>query len=174
MTKLTLMDLLDSRENRVHHQQELLEKFGGTLVSMTLNIPGPVKDRPEYRLALREGMRRMKENLAEETISYEEIRELSTGPEGYLSVGLEGFDVKTAAVRVEEEDALGRLFDIDVMTEEGGISRRELGAPPRKCLLCDNDAKVCARGRSHEMNQLLEKIEEILRESGLNKKETNA
>ena len=25
--QLTLMDLLDSRENRVHHQKELLERF---------------------------------------------------------------------------------------------------------------------------------------------------
>ena len=38
--ELTLMDLLDSRENRVNHQKELLEQYpGSTLVSITLNIP---------------------------------------------------------------------------------------------------------------------------------------
>ena len=47
--EVTLKELLDSRENRVWHQQELIEKYGGVLVSVTLNIPGPIKDKPEYR-----------------------------------------------------------------------------------------------------------------------------
>lgn len=162
---LTLMELLDSRENRVKHQQELLGRYGKILVSMTLNIPGPVKDRPEYRAALREGLKRLVGALGEDKILYEEIRELETGPEGYLSVDAGGFDVKRAAVAVEEADALGRLFDIDVLTSDGGISRSDLGAKPRKCLLCGADAKVCARGRVHDMDLLLAKIDEILENS---------
>lgn len=162
---LTLMDLLDSRENRVKHQQELLGRYGKTLVSMTLNIPGPVKDKPEYRAALKIGCKRLAEKLGEDLIFYQEIRELPTGPEGYLIVNAEGFDVKKKAVAVEEADALGRLFDIDVLTAGGGISRRDLGAKPRRCLLCGEDAKVCARGRVHDMDLLLLKIDEILESS---------
>ena len=44
--EVTLKELLDSRENRVWHQQELLDKYGGILVSVSLNIPGPIKDKP--------------------------------------------------------------------------------------------------------------------------------
>ena len=40
--KVTLTELLDSREKRVSHQKELLFEYGGVLVSVTLNIPGPV------------------------------------------------------------------------------------------------------------------------------------
>lgn len=161
---LTLAELLDSRENRADHQKELLKKYGGTLISMTLNIPGPVKDRPEYRRTLREGMRQVKSALGQKIV-YEEIRELITGPEGYLCTEMDGLEVKEKAVRVEEGSALGRLLDIDVLTAAGddvqSISRSALGRPPRRCLLCGEDARVCARSRRHSMEELLEKIKEI-------------
>lgn len=198
---LTLMDLLDSRENRVNHQKELLERFtyrdiekclNVALVSMTLNIPGPVKDRPEYRKALETGLHRLKAMLESESILYEEFRPLITGPEGYLALGSispvqtgEEFamEIKKAAVAAEEADALGRLFDMDVLVideaakpDENGhfrltdirsISRSQLGAEPRKCLLCGENAKACARSRAHSMDDLLNKINEILSDAGL-------
>ena len=177
--ELTLMDLLDSRENRVNHQKELLEQFTGhTLVSMTLNIPGPVKDRPEYRSALETGLHRLKAMLSPEAILHEKFRPLITGPEGYLVVSGDPMAIKKAAVAAEEADALGRLFDIDVLvigdaatpdadkhfslTDIRSISRSQLGAEPRKCLLCGENAKACARSRAHSMDDLLNKINEIL------------
>lgn len=178
MSELTLMDLLESRENRVQRQKQLLADHGGVLISFTLNIPGPVKDSPSYRAALYEGMARMKDKLSElggMTLNYEQVRLLKTGPEGYLcvertvggSVKELAWNVKRAAVAVEEEGRLGRLFDIDVLTEEGGLGRGKLGAEPRTCLLCDQDAKVCARSRAHSMEELLAEIDRILEEEGL-------
>ena len=182
--ELTLMDLLDSRENRVNHQKDLLEKYPGcTLVSMTLNIPGPVKDRPEYRRALETGLHRLKAMFDSETILYEEFRPLITGPEGYMVIAEDPMEIKKAAVAAEEADALGRLFDMDVLvisdaaepdaashfslTDVVSISRSQLGAKPRKCLLCGEDAKACARSRAHSMDELLKKISEILSDAGL-------
>lgn len=201
---LTLMDLLDSRENRVNHQKELLERFtfgvaasslpadilpnvekcrNVTLVSMTLNIPGPVKDRPEYRRALETGLHRLKAMLDSQAILHEEFRPLITGPEGYLVVNGDPMAIKKAAVAAEEADALGRLFDMDVLviddaavpdekghyslTDIRSISRSQLGAGPRKCLLCGENAKACARSRAHSMDDLLQKINEILSDAGL-------
>lgn len=207
--ELTLMDLLDSRENRVNHQKELLEKYAvvpsiGThtaveirrnvsLVSMTLNIPGPVKDRPEYRKALETGLHRLiamfnereedAESRAEVQILYQEFRPLVTGPEGYIVVTGDPLEIKKAAMAAEEADALGRLFDIDVLiisddaepdaaghfslTDIQSISRSQLGGKPRQCLLCGEDAKACARSRAHSMDVLLQKINEILSDAGL-------
>ncbi|MBR3706402.1 MAG: citrate lyase holo-[Firmicutes bacterium] len=171
-SQLTLMELLDSRENRVRHQQELLAEYGGSLISMTLNIPGPVKDSPEYRKALRRGMEELKEKIASVTepegLLHEEIRDLITGPEGYLCISKEALspmELKKAAVEVEEASPLGRLFDIDVLTAEGGISRAALGAPPRRCLICPRDAKACARSRAHSMDELLARVAEIITET---------
>ena len=183
--QLTLMDLLDSRENRVNHQKELLDQYtGSVLVSMTLNIPGPVKDSPEYRKALETGLHRLKAMLDSESILYEEFRPLITGPEGYMIVSGDPLAIKKAAVAAEEADALGRLFDMDVLVideaakkaDENGhysltdirsISRSQLGAAPRKCLLCGENAKACARSRAHSMDDLLNKINEILSDAGL-------
>ena len=182
--ELTLMDLLDSRENRVNHQKELLEQYpGSTLVSMTLNIPGPVKDRPEYRKALETGFHRLKAMLQKETFLHEETRMLPTGPEGYMIVTGDPLEIKKAAIAAEEADALGRLFDIDVLVINDGakpsesghfsltdirsISRSQLGGKPRQCLLCGEDAKACARSRAHSMDDLLQKINEILSDAGL-------
>lgn len=264
--ELTLMDLLNAREDRVRHQKALLNAHpGAVLVSMTLNIPGPVKDSPRFRKALETGLHRLKamlagsESSAQEptlaqvptlasepspsptparqncgcTILHEEFRPLITGPEAYLvlqpaegcSDGCgdnsgEGYsdersgssamgcsdrsgtdyplDIKKAAVSVEEGSDLGRLFDIDVLVpgendavsgeiaapgpHDGSdsshsfdditgfprsISRSQLGMKPRRCLLCEEDAKACARSRAHTIEQLLEKIDEILSSAGL-------
>ena len=181
---LTLMDLLDSRENRVNHQKELLEQYpGSTLVSMTLNIPGPVKDRPEYRKALETGLHRLKAMVSSAAVLHEEFRPLITGPEGYLVLKGDAVEIKKAAIAAEEADALGRLFDIDVLvindeakpgesghfslTDIRSISRSQLGGKPRQCLLCGEDAKACARSRAHSMDDLLQKINEILSDAGL-------
>lgn len=194
---LTLMDLLNSRENRVNHQKELLEKYADSvLISMTLNIPGPVKDSAQYRKALETGTHRLKAMLNSEAILYEELRPLVTGSEAYIVVQADPLTIKKAAIAAEEADALGRLFDIDVLvidddalqdkmpegtsnnTAVGGtfhlsltdirtISRSQLGAKPRKCLLCGENAKVCARSRAHSMDDLLKKISEILSDAGL-------
>ena len=193
--QLTLMDLLDARENRVYHQKELLNKYpGAVLISMTLNIPGPVKDSPRYRKALEAGLHRLKTILTDRcgsecnfTILHEEFRPLVTGPEAYLvaqgdaasdtadsenlAQETPALDIKKAAVSVEEGSALGRLFDMDVLIPgenfPRSISRSQLGAAPRRCLLCDEDAKACARSRAHTMDQLLQKINEILSDAGL-------
>lgn len=109
--ELTLMDLLNAREDRVRHQKALLNAHpGAVLVSMTLNIPGPVKDSPRYRAALETGFHRLKAMLAASgslsptqepaqasipspalpnhrfAILHEELRPLITGPEAYLVV----------------------------------------------------------------------------------------
>lgn len=161
MEQITLMELLDAREQRAVHQQELLNQYPRcSLISMTLNIPGPVKDSEAYRKALALGVAELKARFEE--IVFEEVRWLRTGSEAYLVVREEALDTKKKAVLVEEQSPIGRLLDIDVIGSDGPVSRTEVGGKPRKCLLCDEDAKVCARMQKHSLEELLGKIEEIL------------
>ena len=163
--KVTLMELLDSRENRVAKQRELLDNHGGTLISVTLNIPGPVKDKSKYRKALDMAMASLEEKAGNSKVLHRECRYKLTGPEGYLCVGDETFDGETwkrMTIDIEENHKLGRIFDIDVLTTAGGISRSQLGLPERKCLICGEPAKVCARSQKHPMEELLAKIDELL------------
>ncbi|MBR6528733.1 MAG: citrate lyase holo-[Firmicutes bacterium] len=159
--EVTLMELLDSREQRVWHQQELLEKYGGSLVSVTLNIPGPIKDKPQYRKVMEWGMEALLGAFGP-NVMYKETRFLKTGAEGYVCIdGLEPEEAKYIAVLVESMAPKARLLDIDVMGKDGAVSRRELGLEPRKCLLCDEDAKACARSQKHSMEELLEEVEKL-------------
>lgn len=63
--RITLSELLDSREKRAMHQQELLKRDNSLLVSVTLNIPGPVKDRPIYRKVMDIALERLISSLPE-------------------------------------------------------------------------------------------------------------
>ena len=68
---------------------------------------------------------------------------------------------KYLAVIIESISPKARLLDIDVMDKDGAVSRGELGLDARKCLICDEDAKVCARSQKHSMEELLAKVKEL-------------
>lgn len=158
--EVTLKDLLDSREQRVWHQQELLEKYGGALISVTLNIPGPIKDREEYRKVMDWGMEQLLKEL--ENVAFSEVKYLKTGAEGYISVqNMDAIELKKIAIKHENLEPKSRLLDIDVMTQNGGISRSALGVAPRKCLLCEENAKACARSQKHSIEELLKRVDSL-------------
>ena len=171
--QVTLTELLDSREDRVKKQKELLQAYrseNGVLISITLNIPGPVKDTPAYRNAMHRAMNVLTECFAQKEILHREIRELVTGPEGYLVVkGKTADEIKKVTCGIEDGSRLGRLFDMDVMTEKGSISRKDLGKPGRKCLICGEDAKLCARSQRHPMQELLAEVDRILEDAEISR-----
>jgi holo-ACP synthase CitX len=55
-----------------------------------------------------------------------------------------------------------RVLDIDVITAAGPISRGDIGLERRKCLLCRDDAKTCARERRHPAEDLREYVRRLL------------
>ena len=159
--EVTLKELLDSRENRVWHQQELLKKYHGVLVSVTLNIPGHVKDKPEYRKLMEWGMEGLLGAFGPNVVHHE-IRFLKTGAEGYLCLaGMDAQEAKYVTVLVEGMTPKARLLDIDVLDKNGAVSRSQLGLEPRKCLLCNEDAKACARSQKHSMEELLAEVDRL-------------
>jgi len=163
---VTLQQLLESREQRAAYQQRLLAVYpGACLVSFMVNMPGEVKYCPLTRRLHQLGWEAVGSELAQAgaDVLYREVRQLATGIEGYLCVGGEARAIKALMCGVEERHTLGRLFDIDVLTGEGRrLGRDEWGAPPRKCLLCDNDGAICARSRAHGTEELIAKIREML------------
>lgn len=165
-----LPDVLAAREHRGRVQENLLRDFPMTLISFTLNIAGPVKVFPLARWAFDEGVSRIK-NLCAACgfpICHEEQIRAHTGLECFLSVGAPALKVKGALMALEEEDPLGRLFDLDVLTPEGQkVSRGDLGAPERGCLVCGGPVFLCSRSRAHSMEtvqqQTCERMEEAYR-----------
>ena len=167
--KVSLEQVLWSREKRVATQKELLEKYPGTLICFMLNIPGPEKVNKLFEKVFYEGLEKIQNKLETEKISTEVrlVQENITGYEGYLVVKADGCRVKKLMIALEETK-IGRLYDIDVLEKENTkISRNDLGFPERKCLLCDNPACQCGRSRKHSIEELRKKIYDIIWEEQL-------
>lgn len=151
---VTQQALLHSRTHRSRRQLALLCSGCRSLISFTLNIPGEVKQFPLARAALEEGLHLLQTHFGTQILQQEVIHP-DTGSEGLLALSLPPHAVKGYTTALEEEHPLGRLFDLDVLGADGvPLSRTALGLPPRRCLLCSQPAKLCARGRTHSMETL--------------------
>lgn len=143
-----ILEILKAREERAARQSRFLKRYGLPLLSFSMNIPGPVKDSPLIRSGFYEGRQRLLKRLQPVA---EELCFDAAGPSLLWAVDGGAESVKAAAAEIEEQDELGRLFDMDVLDAAGEkLSRRE----PRKCLLCGEDARVCARSRNHGLTEL--------------------
>lgn len=162
--EVSLNEVLRNRERRVAFQSAAIEAFGRPVISITLVSPGPVKDSPLARQLLDHALRALALLMAERAwpLLKREVRLDPTGPEALLVANAGALELKQATVHLEDEHPLGRLWDLDVIDPlRGAISRKSLGLPPRRCLLCDKDAHVCGRSRAHPLNELQRAIEEI-------------
>ena len=155
---VTLEQVLNSRTRRAARQQALLQEGAPCLVSFTLNIPGNIKQFPLARAAFHEGLGLLRQAFGKSVLKEETIDE-PTGSEALLTVDADPAEAKRKAVALEDDHPLGRLFDMDVL-DSGGcfLSRTELGAPSRTCLLCGNSAKICGRSRAHSLPELRQAI----------------
>jgi holo-ACP synthase CitX len=90
---------------------------------------------------------------------------LETGFKAYAFTTHPLLDAKRMACHIEEEHPLGRLFDLDVIDTTGTpVSRSALGAEPRRCLLCQQEARFCMRNHTHSREELQARIEKIVDE----------
>ena len=164
MREITLQEMLDARERRAFRQRALLCETQRPLISFCLNIPGPVKDSPLIRRGYREGVRRLDAALqrAGIPVSHREESLAPTGPELLLAADAEAEALKALCLEIEEADALGRLFDLDVIAPDG---RKLDRAAPRCCIVCGRPGKECASRRTHSVSELQAAVRAILTDS---------
>lgn len=186
---ITLNELLASRDARHATQQKLLaEHSGKTLVCLTVVMPGSVKRNQQSLTAAHvavEAMRKafaVKENKGlfpletpenpENLVPLENPEppaptllelDLETGYEAYLITPMPLLEAKRIAVNIEDTHPLGRLFDIDIINADGvPVSRDAIGEKPRRCLVCDHEARYCMRMRWHTQEEIWAKINEMV------------
>lgn len=154
--RATLEQLLARREERAAEQRTLLAR-SSCVVSFTLNIAGAQKSFPLADLCFEEGVRRILEALAPLAPEERLDRGGATGRECLFALYAEAEEVKRRMLALERTHPLGRLWDIDVLGADGkGISRTQLGEPPRRCIVCGGEAKACARSRAHGIGTVFE------------------
>nr|WP_199064551.1 citrate lyase holo-[acyl-carrier protein] synthase [Chromobacterium sp. ASV5] len=157
-----LDEVLAARDARAARQRALLRRRGLPLVSLTLVSPGPRKAGLRARRVMLAALAALEHVLSEEVwpAVERETLWLPTGPEALFAVNAQPEALKRRLARLEDEHPLGRLWDLDVLTGAGALSRGELGLPPRRCLLCGEAAHACSRSRRHPLPELLRAIEE--------------
>lgn len=165
MEEVSLQEMLTAREERCCLQTKLLQQYKKCLISFTLNIPGPVKVLPGVPNAFAAGCQRIEALLKERLLLFQHMETIKakTGYEAFYSVDANPNFVKELMITLEDQDRIGRLFDIDVLRADGSkVSREELGFAPRTCLICEQPAHVCSRSRRHTVAELTLEIEHIL------------
>ena len=163
--KISLDQLLASRDRRWHRQQELLREHPDeTLLCLTVIMPGAVK-RNRFSLVVAQAATEAMRVAFADSITWMEERDLETGFEAYAFTTHPLLDAKRMACHIEEEHPLGRLFDLDVIDTTGTpVSRSAIGAEPRSCLLCQQEARFCMRNHTHSREELQARIEKIVDE----------
>ena len=161
--EITLDQLLASREERASFQKELLKGYPGkTLVCLTVIMPGKVKRNLQSLVVAQAAVTAMVSAFEGSTLSLR-LRDLPTGYEAYIVTPLSNEEAKRETCRIEDTHPLGRLFDLDVIDADGvPVSRELIGKAPRKCLVCDSDARYCMRNRTHSLDELSARIEEMI------------
>ena len=62
---------------------------------------------------------------------------------------------------------LKKIRKLEIQYNQGNeelksLHRGDLGLPPRRCFICQEEAKVCGRNRRHSLEAMQEKITEII------------
>ena len=161
---VSLMEMLDARERRSAYQQALLKRYPNTtLLSATMNVPGPIKSSFELELAFEEIVTMIRVQYSSQ---FDELKHHKTGPEYYAIYSIEPHALKRDMLKMEMSHPLGRLMDLDVLwVKEGKInvlSRKDLDYPARQCYMCGKDAKACGRERRHSVEDLQQHIADLI------------
>lgn len=161
--EISLDRLLASRDRRWHRQMELLKEHPNeSLLCLTVIMPGSVKRNRLSLAVARAATEAIRVEFADSITQMEEC-DLETGFEAYVLVSLPTLEAKQIACRIEENHPLGRLFDLDIIDPTGTpVQRSAVGVAPRRCLLCDNEARYCMRNHTHSPEQLQNHIAEIV------------
>ena len=149
---VALDDILAARDARVARQQAMLAQ-GGVLLSLTLVAPGAVKRSPLLDAIFAAALAALRPLVDDARARIEAVDD--SGHHALYLLDGEARDWKTRMLALENRAPLSRLWDIDIIDRDGvAVSRRDLGLPPRRCLICDDDAKTCARERRHSIAAL--------------------
>lgn len=166
MSFATLNEILTSREERAALQRVLLDIHHFPVLSFTMNIAGPQKNTPLIKRAFLEGVRAILDKVPEHKIAEKIQKDKNTGCELVMSIDTDAHSLKKLCIDIEDTHPLGRLFDIDVITESGAALNRP---KERGCLVCSSPGRSCAAGRVHSAQEVSEVANRIMTDFFLKK-----
>lgn len=161
----SLHDVLQERENRSRCQQHLLQVYHLPLVCATMNIAGSEKNSFLIQRCFDLALQDLYANVGYAVLEEVAQSRRPFGPEAYFIVknAASAEEIKRLLIGFEQTHPIGRLLDLDVLRVDGSpVHREALGLPLRSCFLCEKEAKLCARSRSHGLDELVEYTQKVL------------
>ena len=154
----TAKDILQDRERRVYHQENITKKYKMPILVIRVNYPGLNKDNH-----ISQEITVIMEQVISETFSafihYKIMKTTAEGPIVIMAIDKSAKDIKLVTLDLEEKHILGRCVDLDVYDDKGeGISRENFGLGMRKCYICDDIAHNCVRSKKHSREEVEEYI----------------
>lgn len=174
---VTKGSVLEAREERWNRKRSLAAELSRAhpdapfaIASLTLRMPAPLRTSGRYdgvarslHLAFLSGL-----EARSLVVLYEAYRISADGPETYVAAACSALELKQISVAIEENEVLGPLADLDVVDAEGrNIGRADLGLPPRRCLVCGEEAAPCSAGGRHGIDELEAAVRRIVARSRL-------
>lgn len=159
--------ILKAREERARRHKQLSEIYQGTILALTMNIPGAQKNTTNSMKAFTLGLDLMNKKLSSRRVNVlkHEANVTDDGPEACWVIDTPPISLKEWAMEIEENHPLGRLFDFDVLDENlCPIHREFIGEKRRSCLICGLPAHTCARSQKHSCEDLHKKINHMVNE----------
>ncbi|WP_261858552.1 citrate lyase holo-[acyl-carrier protein] synthase [Photobacterium sanguinicancri] len=169
--KVSALDVMAFNDAIAELQCNWLSQYGGVLVSFTVNMAGPIKVNKASSVVFEQGCQAINHVCSNTPLNIINHHQIQTHAGFHYLIALNNapdnnFDaiaLKKQLIQLESTHPLGRLMDIDVLNGSlRPLSRSNIGLPSRRCIICDDDAKNCARSRRHSLQNLYMEIEEML------------
>ncbi|MGL5125039.1 MAG: triphosphoribosyl-dephospho-CoA synthase CitG [Fusobacteriaceae bacterium] len=153
-----LNDFLNAREKRVMQQNELIDRYSSSLISMRCNYPGEDKNCFVSTSIVKIMYNEIIDIFADKILNISIINSLE-GRSYLLNVEMDSLELKKIVMDLENDHILGRCVDIDVFSKDGtSLSRQDFGLPKRKCYICHEMAFVCSRNKTHTLKEIEKQI----------------
>lgn len=174
MNNKEITHLLLAKENHYLIQQQLFHQYQRPIVTINLNIPGFEKQQGLYQTFFNKIKIDFLVFLKLNRVNYQFLKEINDSAGNFLIIVFQNqidcYNFKKQLILEELKNPSYQLVDIDLYDENNHkISRSELNYPLKKCYLCSNSAKYCARTKKHQLNLLLSYINEVIIQSFTNK-----
>lgn len=145
--------ILEARENRIKHIESHLKNHP-LVIAIKANMPGDDKQNNLSYLLIDVFHITLKKIYDDAVI---EFHESIDGPY-YLVYGFNDnpHDVKKLLILLEDSHPLGRFIDLDLYTHNVSVSRSTF----RKCFICDQNAAICIRNRTHSTEELIDYMDD--------------
>ncbi|MGL6259550.1 citrate lyase holo-[acyl-carrier protein] synthase [Vibrio sp. WXL103] len=159
-------DQCDSAWQHTNRQNIWVSKYRLPLLKLTTFVPEHMANSEVaekiFSLAYQE-MHRTLEKHNYKVLESECFQHLNG--RGLLMVisGAASTELKRAMIKIENQHALGGLFNFDVLNREGKmITRKASELSPRRCVLCNNAASFCAAAHKHSPEAMENQIVSML------------